>query len=228
MRPRVFTSSLLFLLWPALSLAQIPVTDAGNLTQNIIQAVQSVITAVEAVIQTEQGVQNLLPLDDIAVASDVAEMVGLLMDVASEGQALMGDAASARAQFNALFGLETMPTTPSGLSQRMGEMRQAISEARSYAARAQTLAATFTSAMRHVTTIMGLLSGIAGNKQAQQAANQLLAVQNQTATVQALQDAATQRVHLMTEAEKTMIISSYAYIQCMRWSDWPGFIGCGG
>jgi conjugal transfer/entry exclusion protein len=228
MRPRVLTSVLLFLLWPALSLAQIPVTDAGNLTQNIIQAIQSVITAVEAVIQTEQGVENLLPLDDIAVAGDIAEMVGLLMDVAAEGQALMGDAASARAQFNALFGLENMPTSPSGLSQRMGEMRQAISEARSYAARVQTLAATFTSAMRHVTTIMGLLGGIAGNKQAQQASNQLLAVQNQTASVQALQDAATQRVHLMTEAERTMIVTSFAYIQCMRWSDWPGFIGCGG
>jgi conjugal transfer/entry exclusion protein len=206
----------------------IPVYDNANFLQNIIQAIQSVITAIEAVIQTEQGIENLLPLDDIAVAADVAEMVGMLMDVAAEGQALMGDAASARAQFNALFGLENMPMSPSGLSQRMGEMRQAISEARSYAARVQTLAATFTSAMRHVTTIMGLLGGIAGNKQAHQASSQLLAVQNQATAVQALQDAAEQRVHLMTEAEKTMIVSSFAYIQCMRWSDWPGFPGCGG
>lgn len=228
MRKLLLASSVLWLLWPMVSLAQIPVTDAGNLTQNIIQAFESIIMAIEAVIQTEQGIENLLPLDDIAVASDVAEMVGLLMDVAAEGQALMGDAASAKAQFAVLFGLENMPMSPSGLSQRMGEMRQAISEARGYQARVQTLAATFTSAMRHVTTIIGLLSGIAGNKQAQQAANQLLAVQNQTATVQALQDAATQRVHLMTEAERTMIVTSFAYIQCMRWSDWPGFVGCGG
>jgi conjugal transfer/entry exclusion protein len=226
---RIALALTVLLAWAGFAQAQgLPVYDNANFLQNIITATQSVITAVEAVIQTEQGIENLLPLDDIAVASDVAEMVGLLMDVAAEGQALMGDAASARAQFNALFGLENMPTSPSGLSQRMGEMRQAISEARSYAARVQTLAATFTSAMRHVTTIMGLLGGIAGNKQAQQASNQLLAVQNQTASVQALQDAATQRVHLMTEAEKTMIVTSFAYIQCMRWSDWPGFIGCGG
>jgi conjugal transfer/entry exclusion protein len=206
----------------------LPVYDNANFLQNIITATQSVITAVEAVIQTEQGIENLLPLDDIVVAGDVAAMVALLMDVAAEGQALMGDAASARAQFNALFGLETMPTSPSGLSQRMGEMRLAISEARSYVARVQTLAATFTSAMQHVTTIMGLLGGIAGNKQGHQAVNQLLALHNQTATIQALQDAATQRVHLMTEAERTMIVTSFAYIQCMRWSDWPGFVGCGG
>jgi conjugal transfer/entry exclusion protein len=205
----------------------IPVYDNTNFLQNIITAAQSVIIAAESIIQTEQGIENLLPLDDIAVASDIAEMVGLLTQVAAEGQALMGDATSAGNQFAGLFGFEQLPTTPNGLTVRMQEMRGAIFEAQTYATRVQTLAFTFTSAMRHVTTIVNLLSGIAGNKQAQQAATQLLAVQNQTAAVQALQDAAHQRLQVMAEAERRVIITSFNYIQCMRWSDWPGFVGCG-
>jgi conjugal transfer/entry exclusion protein len=215
--------------WAAHAAAQgLPVYDNANFLQNIVTAVQTTITAIEAVTQTEQGILNLLPLDSIAVAEDLGEMIGLLTEVAAEGQALMGDVASAQEQFAALFGLETVPTTPNGLSMRIGEMRLAIHEAQAYAVRVQTLATTFSSAMRHVTTIIGLLSEIAGNKQAQQAANQLLSLQNQTASVQALQDAAHQRVQIMAEAERRVIVTSYNYIQCMRWSDWPGFPGCGG
>src|SRR5215471_2405120 len=77
----------------------VPVYDNANWLTNLAQVAQLILDVVESVTQTAQGVENLLPLDDIAVASDVAEMVSQLTQVAAEGQALMGDANAARAQF---------------------------------------------------------------------------------------------------------------------------------
>jgi len=201
--------------------AQIPVTDTGNAATNTITSIQSTISAIEDVIQTGYMLLEITPLDDIAIAADFAETMGLLGELVAEGQALMGDVTRAQAQIEALFDPTAAPDNPLALTQRVVAMQQQVFAARSYAFRVQTLISTINSAVGHIIRIVALVGGLAGNLQGQQVTNQLLATANQTLGTQAAQAAAQQRVDGMDRMMHTIIVVSLNNIEASRWASWP-------
>jgi conjugal transfer/entry exclusion protein len=201
--------------------AQIPVTDTGNAAINTITSIQSTISAIEDVIQTGYMLLEITPLDDIAIAADFAETMGLLGELVAEGQALMGDVTQAQAQIEALFDPTVAPDNPLDLTRRVAAMQQQVFAARSYAFRVQTLISTINSAVGHIIRIVALVGGLAGNLQGQQVTNQLLATANQTLGTQAAQAAAQQRVDVMDRMMHTIIVVSLNNIEASRWASWP-------
>jgi hypothetical protein len=224
---------LVVLAWQAPATGQIlgtgvlPVTEIGpNLTNGLITSIQSTITAIEAVIQSAYMLLELTPLDEIALSGEFTDTMAELGALAEEGAGLIHDAEAAAADFDALFGLEGIPTTPQELSERVAQTRQVIYEAHRYAIRVQSLIAHISSAVRHVNRIVDLVGVLVGNMQGNQLSAQLLAQANQTLQTQTLQQAAMQRAQILESAERRVIVLSWNRIHCEQWSDWPGFQGC--
>jgi hypothetical protein len=164
---------------------------------------------------------ELEPFTDLAFAADFLDSLEVLQQLVVEGQALMGDAASAQTQIELLFGLEQTPTTMQGLSERLVEVKRVVYEARLYAVRVQTLISTLTSALHHLTRIVELIEVLNGNRQGNQAIVSSLAVTNQLLATQAAQAAAAQRAVVVNELARTMVIQCYTTMEAQRWADWP-------
>jgi conjugal transfer/entry exclusion protein len=197
------------------------VFDPTNYTANLVTSVQSVITAVEAVAQTANMILELTPLDDIAIAGDFAQTMGLVAALIEEGQALMGDAQQAQAQIEALFQLDTAPRNLQDLNERVGAIQEVLFESRRYAVRVQTLISSINSAVGHIISIVELVGGLIGNMQGNQVNAQLLATANLTLATQAAQAAASQREQVLNKAARSLVVESYRVIEAQRWADWP-------
>jgi hypothetical protein len=223
----------ILLAWQAPATGQIlgtgvlPVTEIGpNLTNGLVTSVQSTITAIEAVVQSAYMLLELTPLDEMALSGEFVETMGQLGALIEEGSGLIHDAEAAAADFEALFGLDGIPTTPQGLTERVAQTNQVIHEARRYAVRVQSLIAHLSSAVRHVNNIVGMVGTLVGNQQGNQVSAQLQAQANQTLQTQTLQQAALQRVQILESAQRQVIVIGWNRIHCDQWSDWPGFQGC--
>ncbi|HSX80460.1 MAG TPA: hypothetical protein VLQ80_18055, partial [Candidatus Saccharimonadia bacterium] len=81
--------------------AQFIVHDPGNADINLITAIESAATTAQAVLQTANQLQELLPLDDIALAVDFLETVATVQAIVEEATALIGDVQTAEYQVRA-------------------------------------------------------------------------------------------------------------------------------
>jgi hypothetical protein len=198
------------------------VFDPTNYSANLITSIESVITAVEAVAQTANMILELTPLDDIAIAGDFAETMGLVGALIEEGMGLMGDAQQAQAQIEALFQLDNAPRNLQDLNERVYAIKELLFESRRYAVRVQTLISSINSAVGHIIQIVELVGALIGNMQGNQVNAQLLATANLTLATQATQAAAYQREQVLDKAARSLVLESYRIIEAQRWADWPG------
>jgi conjugal transfer/entry exclusion protein len=200
----------------------LPVTEVGPAGLDAaVTAIQSTISAVEDVIQSAYMLLELTPLDEITIAGDFAETIGLLGELVAEGQELMGDAEAAQAQIEELFDLTSAPDNPTDLTLRVAQIREHIFAARVYAIRVQTLISTIGSAAEHLANLVTLLGELLGNMQGNQITHQLLATANQTLGTAATQAAAMQRVEVMDTLTSSLIVVSLNNIEASRWASWP-------
>src|SRR5262245_39055786 len=104
--------------------AQLAVVDVGDIHQNTITAIQTAITAIEAVRLEANQVLDLANLHVIAVQGGILQDLQLLDQLVTQAQGLSYDVNAVQAQVDALFGLHTAPTTSSALQQRLQQIRQ--------------------------------------------------------------------------------------------------------
>lgn len=199
-----------------------PVVEVGPTAQNAtITAIQSTITAIESVLHSFYMALELEPLTDIAIAADYAETLALLVELVAEGEALMGDAAQAQAQIEALFHLDTPARTLPEFHERITEIKRVSYEARVYAIRVQTLIRTLTNTLSHLANIVSIIGALTGNMAANQSMVQLLAIANQTLATQTAQTAAQHRADVLDRLARGYVVESYRVIEASRWADWP-------
>jgi len=144
--------------------AQLAVVDVGDIHQNTITAIQTTITAIQAVRMEANQVLDLANLHVIAVQQGgILQDLQLLDQLVTQAQGLSYDVNAVQAQVDALFGLPTAPTTSGALQQRLGQIRQLKYQSYSYAIRVQTLLRTALRTVDHLTTLMGTLTHLVGN-----------------------------------------------------------------
>src|SRR5262249_31183302 len=111
----------------------VPVYDNANFLQNLITAVQAVLTTIEAFLIEANQILELTSLDDIGVAGGIAEDMALLARLVDQAEGLSYDIASLQAQIAQLFDLQTAPATRDGLTARLAEIKRYKYQAYSYA-----------------------------------------------------------------------------------------------
>jgi hypothetical protein len=166
MRVFITIGLLASLLLAPLASAQIAVFDAANHVVNSVTAVQSTISAVEAVIHTAKWIIEQTPLDEFVQAGDLAADLAEINALVREAQALGYDVAQLRALTAAVFSLESAPSTTTELQLRLMEVRRHVHTGWSYALRTQALIQTAIRTITHImrlyeqiTTLLGNLSG---------------------------------------------------------------------
>lgn len=188
-----------------------------------VTSVQTTVSAIEDVIQSAYMLLDLSPMEEITLSAEFMTTMALLAELGAEGQLLMQDIERATADFEVLFGLEVLPSTPSELQTRINETTAYLWQARRYAVRTQSLINHITGAVAHVTRIVELMRILLGNMQGQQLQVQLLAQANQTLATQTLQQAAAQRIETLEGAQRDLIVRGWNKMQAERWAGWPAF-----
>src|SRR6266481_6858096 len=82
--------------------AQLPVIDLGNLAQNTLTAIESVLTTIQTILIEANQILELTPLDDIAVAGGIAEDMALLGTLLEQAEGLSYDISSLQTQITSL------------------------------------------------------------------------------------------------------------------------------
>jgi conjugal transfer/entry exclusion protein len=224
MRRRLSLSLLLILLlFRGRADAQLAVIDLGNLAQNTITAAESVLTTIQAILIEANQILELMPLDNIAMANDMAEDMALLLSIASQTEGLSYDVASLRAQITSLFQLETAPDTRQGLTARLAEIKRLKFQVYSYAARTQTLLKTAMRTVAHLHNLLETVAVLIGNMQGNQVHAQFMAVSTKHLANLDVQIAAYYRAETVDKLSDALVIESINKIQARRMADWPGF-----
>lgn len=208
--------------------AQIPVTDAGNLTQNIISAVQAVATTANTAATVKNQLLELLPLDAILIAQGMADDLSELAAIVEDASALSADITQLTRQIHDLFGLDNTPTTVEALQVRMRAMQTMMYEVRRYAVCVQALGLTLRNTVKHLSALVGHIGSLRGNLAAQQLATQLQGQTAHTLAIIEVQQAAWQRQDTLERMEKAVILRSIARIECERLGSWKPAGGCDG
>jgi conjugal transfer/entry exclusion protein len=152
--------------WPCMAAAQgIPVYDNANFIQNVIQAVQLVLSVANQVLE-------LTKLGSIALDSTYQQDLSDLTTIITQAQGLSFDLNSLNAQVTSLFGLSTAPTSTRALATRMAQIQQLTFDAYVYAMRTQTLIQTTIRTLRRLATITAAISRLVGNMQGNRALHQ--------------------------------------------------------
>ena len=206
---------------PRLVHSQIPVTDAGNLAVNTTSAIQTIITAIENIAQTAMMVEELIPLDVIAVAGGIGEDLAALADIVNQAEGLSYDIASLRSQIDALFNLDTAPAGTGELAARLAEIRRVRHQSYTYAMRLQTLLTTANRTVEHLAGLLGSVLSVVGQKQAMQTIVQTNATISKTTTIHAAQVAAYERAGSIDKMEEMLTIESLHRINEATMADWP-------
>ena len=218
---RFFVVCLLTLLVPGIALGQIPVTDVGNFGVNLTSSIQNTISAIEAIAQTAMALEELAPLEGIAVAGGIAEDLGALADLVSQAEGLSYDVSSLQSQIDALFNLSTAPASTGELHVRLAEIRAVRHQSYSYAMKLQTLMTTAIRTMEHLTGLLESVLAVLGQKQAMQTIVQANATISKTAAIHAAQTAAFQRAGSVDKMEEILTIESLHRINEATMADWP-------
>jgi conjugal transfer/entry exclusion protein len=194
--------------------AQLPVIDVSNLSQNIIQATQSVLMVVHMV-------EELLPLGEIVVNDTFSSDLNDLAGIVREAQGLSYDLASLNSQIATLFDLNTAPRTSRDLALRLAAMRRVVVDSYVYALRTQTLIRTALSTVQHLTRLVAAIQHFAGNMQANQTLTQLDSKLTQTLTQLQVQTAAYERAQSVDHLMEPMTIESLHRINEAAMADYP-------
>jgi len=201
--------------------AQLPVIDAGNLAQNTISAIQSVLTTIQTVLIEANQILDLTPVDNVVVAQGITEDMLLLGQIVEQAEGLSYDLTSLEAQINALFQLDAAPDTRDGLTARLAEIKALKFQAYSYAARVQTLMKTALRTVEHLNALLESIAGLIGNLQGQQTSIQAqLTATKQLANINA-QMIVYYRAQTTDRLSDALIAESIAKIQAARMEDWP-------
>ena len=146
-----------------------PVVEVGaNLAHNAITATQSVITAIESVLQTANMVLELTPVEEVIVGGQIAEDMALLAEIVVSAELLWYDLQSLESQITVLFGLDNAPDTRVGLDARLLEIRQFYYNSLTFAMRTQTLVMTMFRTVEHVSRLIDAVGALIGNMQVNQ------------------------------------------------------------
>ena len=203
-------------LGPAAAHAQLLTLDLANLAENIVQAVQLILTVANQLLE-------LTGLDGIVIQDGYGDDIGSLAGIVTEGTALMGDIGALKAEITALFDLHTAPNASLALEARLVAVRQMVYTVRSYALRTQALMVTLTNTMRHVQGLVDAIGDYIGNKQGTQSFNESLAVLNKTQATLVTQTSAYQHADVLAKMEEPLIIESLRRIHAAQHADWPGY-----
>ena len=203
--------------------AQLPVIDLGNLAQNTITAIESVLTTIQAILIEANQILELTPLDDIAVAGGIAEDMALLGQLVEQAEGLSYDIGSIQGQLDSLFNLDTAPDTRDGLTARLAEIKRQKYLAYSYAARVQTLMRTALRTVDHLQGLLDTLGASVGNMGGNQTVGQFHAVSSKHLANLDVQIASFQRAQTVDKLSDALIIESITKIQARRIEDWPSF-----
>ena len=203
--------------------AQLPVIDLGNLAQNTLTAIESVLTTIQTILIEANQILELIPLDDIAVSGGIAEDMALLGQLVEQAEGLSYDIGSLQAQLDSLFNLDTAPDTRDGLTARLAAIKRQKYLAYSYAARVQTLMRTALRTVDHLQGLLDTLSDLIGNMQANQTHAQLTTVASKHLANLDVQMASFQRAQTVDKLSEALILESITKIQARRIEDWPSF-----
>jgi len=205
---------LFVILIPRLAQAQLPVTDAGNLLQNTLQAVQTVLIVGNQILE-------LTGLDEIALGDEYAAELAALGAIIEEAQALGYDLGSLQFQVTTLFSLDTAPDSAQGLKERLAEMRRVVVASYVYAMRTQTLLRTTLSTVRHLTRLVSLIGGLLGNMQSNQTLAQMEGTLTKKLTELQVQTVAYQRAQSVERLTEPLTIESIHRINEAIMADHP-------
>src|SRR5215510_11767025 len=209
------------LLFKGQSESQLSVIDETNLVQNIITAVEMVLSVIQEVLIEANQVLELTPLDDIAVAGGIAEDMALLNQLVEQAQGLSYDIGSIESQVTVLFSLDTAPDTRDGLTERLAQIKQVKYECLLYATRVQTLMRTALRTVEHLQGLLDTLSALIGNMQGNQTHSQITTVATKHLANLDVQIASYHRARTVDKLSQDLIIESVTKIQIRRMEDWP-------
>ena len=221
MSRRLILSLSLLLASAQLAHAQLPVIDAGNLAQNTISAIQSVLTTIQTVLIEANQILDLTPLDEVGTAQGIMQDITQLASVVEQAEGLAFDITTLQIQLTALFDLETAPATRDGLTARLAEIKKLKFQAYSYAAKLHTVLETVFNTTDHLNRLLETVAGIIGNLQGQQTSIQAqLTATKQLANINA-QMIVYYRAQTTDRLSDALIAESIAKIQEARMEDWP-------
>jgi conjugal transfer/entry exclusion protein len=203
--------------------AQLPVIDMGNLAQNTITAIESVLTTIQTILIEANQILELTPLDDIAVSGGIAEDMALLGQLVEQAEGLSYDIGSLQGQIDSLFNLDTAPDTRDGLTERLTQIKMLKYQSYSYAARVQTLMRTALRTVDHLQGLLDTLGAIVGNMGGNQTVGQFHAVSSKHLANLDVQMASFQRAQTVDKLSEALILESITKIQARRIEDWPSF-----
>ena len=192
-----------------------------QLYHSTVTAVQSTISAIEDVVQSAAALENLVPLDVIVTAEGIIEDMEELGKIMQQAERLQYDVLSLQRQLDALFHLDTVPSSTSELQMRLAEIRRMRQQSWSYVTRLQTLGRTAMRTVEHLSTLLKSISAFLGNKQAQQSIAQMNATMSKTLAIHAAQVAAYQQAGAFDKLEELVTIESLQRIQKEIMADWP-------
>jgi hypothetical protein len=211
---RLSLSLLLVLLYISIGHCQLPVIDIADIGQNTITAIQTTVSAATLILMDIKMAEELLPLDSIILQDGLFDAdMGDLSQIATEGQALIGDIGALKAEVTALFDLSTAPATSTELAQRLHDMRAAIFQVRSYALRTQALIRTLNNTVTHLQGLVGAIGDYVGGMQGRQSLNQQMAEVNKAAAVLSAQTAAMNNAETLGKMEQPLMIESWLLIK---------------
>jgi type IV secretion system protein TrbJ len=216
MRKCLVLSVLVLLMATQAAESQLAVIDPANLTQNTISAIQDVVIAIEAVLQTANQVIELTPVEGL-VTGDMGEDMAALGAVIENAEGLSYDVGTLQSQIAELFDLEHPPNTTLGLEERLLAIRQVRWQCYSYAMRTQTL---LTTASRTATHLMGLieaLGGVIGNLSVSQRAAEFTSTISKSAANLHVSTTAYARAGSVDKMEELLTAASIRAIQRRFW-----------
>ena len=199
----------------------LPVYDNANFTQNVISAIQSVLTTIQLILVEANQILELTPLDDVMVAGGIAEDMELLGQLLEQAEGLSYDVGALETQIASLFDLDTAPDTRDGLTERMAEIKRVKFQSYRYAAKVQTLLSTAARTIEHLTGLLDTVGALIGNMQANQTHAQFQSVLGKHMANLEVQQAAFQRAQTVDKLSEAVIIESINRIQARRMEDWP-------
>ena len=206
----------LLLLWSRPVHAQIPVTDALVGAQTTISAIQNVITATNMVLSVANQVLELTPLDEILIAGEIVEDLALIGAILEDAQGLMQDVQA----LQGLFDPYAIPRTLPAMRQRITAMDEAISNARSYALKAQRLVTTLLSAVRHLSGLVEGIQALTGNMASNQTLLQVETTISKMLTTLTVQAASHQRTDTLERMRHQVILEMDKEITRQYWGTW--------
>jgi conjugal transfer/entry exclusion protein len=192
----------------------IPVFDAANLAQNVIQALQTILIVGNQVLE-------LTGLDALILGEDFAGDMDELASIVQQAQGLAYDVSSLQAQVSALFSLESAPSSTRELRERLAAIRQVVFQSYLYAMRTQTLLQTTLRTVQRVTRLVATISDFVGNMQANQTMSQLNSTVTETLARLQVQTAAYERAQSVERLTEPLTVESIHRINDALMMDHP-------